>query len=476
MTLDPKIEAALALHRFGLGPREGSIASIASDPRGALLAELDRPGAGRIERPDLLSSVAASRAAYEFRAERQARQTVAKREAERKRAMEGQGTENGMEPAAGATPAAAPEGPSFEQVIFLKEVNARIGAAVGAELGFVERLVWFWSNHFCVSASTVPNMCGGYEREVIRPNVLGRFADMLLAAESHPAMLVYLDNASSTGPSSVAGINRSKGLNENLAREILELHTLGVRGGYGQEDVTSFAKVLTGWTTLSIVSDPEHGAEFIFNRRMHEPGPQTVVGKTHAESGVEQGRAVLADLARHDATADHVAEKLVRHFVSDRPKATLVERLAKCFRDTDGDLKQLATVLVGAPEAWAEPRAKLKRPGEWILAALRATGGAPQDIRPVAQAHNLLGEPLWRPAAPKGFSDDSEAWMDGLARRLEIANGLAGRAAAQVDPQAVLDTALGPLASAETRQMVARAESRSQALALLIMAPEFQRR
>jgi len=271
---DATTQAALALHRFGLGPRPGSIAAIASDPRGAVLAELERPGIGRIDNPELLTSVQSARAAFEARAQRQAERIVAeraKKEAEQQQAgMSNATAEDAGATRSEATPPAQP-GPTPERRNVLKEVRARLDAALDAEIGFAERLVWFWSNHFCVSAYRVPNMTGGYEREAIRPHILGRFADMLLATESHPAMLVYLDNALSIGPNSVAGINRTRGLNENLAREILELHTLGVRTGYSQVDVIRFANVLTGWTTIPLVGNPEHGAEFIFNRRMHEP-------------------------------------------------------------------------------------------------------------------------------------------------------------------------------------------------------------
>ena len=319
-------------------------------------------------------------------------------------------------------------------------------------------------------------LCGAYEREAIRAHALGRFADMLNAVESHPAMLIYLDNARSIGPNSMAGINRGRGLNENLAREILELHTLGVRSVYTQDDVTRFAKVITGWSIVPPRQDPVNGGVFTFNPRMHEPGAQTVVGKNYPDSGIDQGRAVLADLARHPATAKHISEKLARHFIADAPPPALVDRLAKRFRDTDGNLKEMAKALVTSPETWAAPRSKLKRPGEWVVSALRAAGITAPDIRRVIGAHNLLGEPIWRPPAPKGFSDENAAWIDGLAQRLDIANQMAQRVAALVDPEAMADAALGPLASRETRQAIARAESRPQALALLLMAPEFQRR
>jgi len=485
MALDPKGAAALALHRFGLGPRPGSIIAIASDPRGALLAELERPGIGQINDPSLPTSAQAARAAFEDRAARQAKQVLAQRkqkEAERQRAMAAESGDAAMAPkpdgadmAAAAKPEAKPEPPVAQQ-IFRKEAKARVDAALNAEIGFAERLAWFWSNHFCVNADKVPARAGGYEREAIRPFILGRFADMLLAAEGHPAMLFYLDNQASIGPNSVAGINRSRGLNENLAREILELHTLGVRSVYTQDDVTRFAYVLTGWTIIPVNNDPERGAEFIFNRRMHEPGPQQIVGKTYAEGGAEQGRAVLTDLARHPATATHIATKLARHFVADEPPPALVEQLAKTFRDTDGDLKEVAKALVAAPESWDAPRTKLKRPGEWEISAVRLVGAQVPDIQRLLGALNLLGEPLWRPPAPKGFSDEQGAWLDGLATRIDIASQFATRVADRIDPTSIVDLALGPLASTETRQTVARAESRAQALTLLLMSPEFQRR
>jgi uncharacterized protein (DUF1800 family) len=476
MALDAKAQAALALHRFGVGPRAGSIAAMASDPRGALLAELDRPGAGRISDADLLTSGVAARAAFAFQEARRAA-----RQAER-------AAQPATAPGSGAPemkdqtpPASVPRpdlGPSLPQQIYLAEAKARIHAALAAEIGFVERLVWFWSNHFCVSADkgNVRQICGAYEREVIRANVLGRFGDMLLAAESHPAMLIYLDNARSIGPDSMAGLRQKRGLNENLAREILELHTLGVRTVYTQDDVTRFANVITGWTVVPFRQDPVRGGEFEFNPRMHQPGAQSVIGKSYPDGGLEQGHAVLAALARHPATAKHVATKLARHFVADEPPPALVDRLAKRFLATQGDLKEMAKTLVAAPESWETPRAKLKRPGEWVVAALRAVGVAPAEIGPVMQAHNLLGEPLWRPSAPKGFADESAPWLDGLAQRLDIANQFARRLAADADPREVFEEVLAPLASAETRQAVTRAESRPQALALLFMAPEFQRR
>jgi uncharacterized protein (DUF1800 family) len=452
-------EAALALHRFGLGPRAGSIEAIADDPRGALIAELDRPGAGQITNPDLPTSGAANRVVFEYNAERNAEKKRPRQDAAQA-AME----------AAPAKPEAVP----LPRQLFRNEARARIDAALAAEIGLAERLVWFWSNHFCVNQEKTV-MAGAYEREAIRPHVSGRFGDMLLAAEGHPAMLLYLDNAQSIGPNSIAGINRDKGLNENLAREILELHTLGVRTVYTQDDVTNFAKVLTGWTIRQTVSDPDHGGEFIYIKRAHEPGPEVVIGKDYPDAGTEQGRAVLADLARHPATAKHVATKLACHFIADNPPPALVERLTQRFLDTDGDLKEVTRALIASPEAWEPQQAKIKRPGEWIVAALRATGIS-GDIQRIVGGMALLGEPLWRPPAPKGFSDDNAAWLDGLAQRLDIANTFAQRVGDRLDAEALADTALGPLASAETRRAIASAESKPQAMTFLLMASEFQRR
>jgi uncharacterized protein (DUF1800 family) len=474
MAQDTKTQsAALALHRFGLGPRPGSIAAIASDPRGALLAELERPGVGRIASTGLMSSAQASRAAFEARAERQSREILAQRAKKEAEKQQGEmaGRAQPMEPAV----AAPKQEPTIERQIFLQEARARIDAALDADIGLVERLVWFWSNHFCVSADKSANMGGGYEREAIRPHVLGRFGAMLLASEGHPAMLTYLDNAASVGPNSVAGINRTRGLNENLAREILELHTLGVRSVYSQDDVVSFAQVLTGWTILSPNDNPEHGAEFVFNRRLHEPGAQKVLQKSYPDTGVEQGREVLSDLAQHPATAAHVAAKLARHFLADAPPPELVKRLERVFLDSGGDLKQVAAALVTSPLAWAAPRTKLKRPSEWVVSMVRAAGVRAEPDR-FAGGQALLGEPMWRPPSPKGFADDEAAWIDGLGQRLDVANTFAERMGGRLEPAHLLDTALGPLASAETRQAVARAESRQQAVTLVFMSPEFQRR
>jgi len=474
-----KAEAVLALHRFGTGPRPGSVTAIESDPRGALIAELDRPSAA-VAASMLPSSAKAFRTVADANARRQAKAIVAtKQEAAKRQQMADasvmtEGTTPGM--SASAEKMAAEAVPDPGRPIYLQEAKVRTEAALSAEIGFAERLVWFWSNHFCISANKIQSMSGAYEREAIRPHVLGKFVDMLLAVEGHPAMLFYLDQAASMGANSISGINRARGLNENLAREILELHTLGVRSGYTQDDVIAFANVLTGWTFVPPGDNPEHGGEFIFNPRLHEPGPQKVVGKTYEDEGAEQGRAVLRDLAAQPATATHIASKLARYFIADVPPAPLVERMAKAFLDTGGDLKEVARAMISSPESWDLPATKLKRPNEWVVGMVRSTGIVQVDAGRFTGGQALLGEPLWRPSSPKGFPDDEASWIDGMGRRLDVANNFAERVATTADPQDIIETVFASTVSDEVKMAVGRAESRQQALALLFMSAEFQRR
>src|SRR5450432_3362391 len=446
--------SAIAANRFGLGARPGDLPAIGTDGRDWLRTQLK--GA-----PPALSG-AQLRPSSEILAQglRLRRELE---EAKKSGAVQNQDLEKVGQ---------------YLKPIYTTEVIARFQQATVTERPFVERLTQFWANHFAVSIDKqfLAGLAGGFEREAIRPHVLGRFGDMLLAVESHPAMLLYLDNARSIGPNSPAGRAGGKGLNENLAREILELHTLGVRTVYSQADVTRFADVITGWSIVPPRADLPHAGEFTFNARMHEPASAQVIDKTYPNTGFEQGRAVLQALARHPATARHVVTKLARHFVADDPPLALVDKLTKRFLATQGDLKEMAKTLIAAPESWAAPPRKLKRPGEWMIGMLRATDTDPPDIRPILQAQNLLGEPLWRPPAPNGFADQDAAWIDGMSQRLDIATQAARRLGNRIDPKAALDLALGPLASAETRQTINRAESRPQALALLFMAPEFQRR
>ncbi len=342
---------------------------------------------------------------------------------------------------------------------------------------FAERLAEFWGNHFSVSRrrGQVTALIGAYQREAIRPHVFGRFEDMLLAVARHPAMLIYLDNAGSTGPNSPFGLRANRGLNENLAREILELHTLGVRGGYSQEDVTGFAKILTGW---SVGRGPEfnepHG--FMFRPRTHEPGPKTLLGQVFQE-GEEGGVAALKFLASHPSTHRFLATKLVRHFVADEPPAAAVQRIAGVL--ARGELAAAARALVALPEAWT-PLTKLRAPQDFSIAVLRGLGAAEEAAQPLLGAMAQFAQPIWTAPGPNGWPDTAGEWAapEQLMRRLDWVNAMAGRAAAGGRPEAaaVAEATLGPLLKAETATAIRRAGSAREALVLLLASPEFQRR
>jgi uncharacterized protein (DUF1800 family) len=497
-----RLNAALALSRFGLGARPGDFDAIASDPQGAVKDEIATRLVPSPEGEELKPTPELLKQYYAFvQMERELRERKAATPAAPGAPMsEIQPAPPGNAPPANPSPvtpqaqgqatpmpsnaSAQPEQrtpPPLPQRIFLAEAKARFCGTIHApRIGFGERLAIFWANHFAISATKGGNVrmiAGAFEREAIRPHVFGRFADMLLAVETHPAMLFFLDNQQSFGPDSMAGQNRKRGLNENLAREILELHTLGVNGGYTQEDVTSLARIITGWTVVGREGRLGDPGSFAFFANAHEPGQARLLGRIYADAGFEQGKAALLDLARHPATATHIAEKLARHFVADTPPAALVDRLAATFRATDGDLAAVSTALVEAKEAWATDLTKLRSPLEFSIAILRATDARPEP-QPILGALYVMGQPLWQPAGPNGFPDTFDAWAspEALKTRMDIANAAAARTADRFDPPGFIEARLGPLLSEDTRSAVARAESRTQGLAIAFMSPEFQRR
>ncbi|WP_024514019.1 DUF1800 family protein [Bradyrhizobium sp. Tv2a-2] len=514
--------ALVALHRFGFGARggaSGDFVDAASDPRGFVKAELLRASGALLEARGLQSTPLLAQAAFAYQLEvRKAREAAPKsgqpvemlpapttddkpqRHNLSLNAMDMTAQPQAMKApdnAAGGTVATAPETmqsnaakpqvaqpaqqPNVIQKTFRAEALARLQRAVLADCGVTERLVAFWSNHFCISASKGQLgriWAGSFEREAIRPHVLGRFADMLKAVEQHPAMLFFLDNQQSLGPDSRAGQNRKRGLNENLAREIMELHTLGVGGGYTQEDVTSLARIITGWTFVGRQGILGQPGSFVFNANAHEPGPQMLLGKSYPAGGVEQGEAALADIARHPSTAKFIATKLVRHFVADDPPPALVARLADTFAKTDGDLKAVTLALLDSDEAWSAPLTKMRSPYEYLIATGRLLAHVPEEPGPYLGGLNVLGQPLWSPAGPNGFPDTNAAWAapEGMKLRLDIAAQVSSRVGNNIDARELLEFAFADTASPETRRTIERAETRQQALALLLMSPEFQRR
>jgi uncharacterized protein (DUF1800 family) len=476
--------ALVALNRFGFGARggaSGDFVNAASDPRGFVKAELSRPNLARLEAPGLLPTAALASAVFAYQDEvKQARETAAKSGMAAPEAMPTQAPSatEAMQP----NPVKPPPQPlNVIQKTYRGEALARLQRAMIADCGFVERLVTFWSNHFCISAAKgelARIWAGAFEREAIRPHVLGRFGDMLKAVEQHPAMLFFLDNQQSLGPDSRAGQNRKKGLNENLSREIMELHTLGVGGGYTQDDVTSLARIITGWTFAGRPAQLGAPGSFVFNVNAHQPGPQRLLGKSYEDDGVAQGEAALADIARHPSTAKFIATKFTRHFVADDPPPALVARLEGVFRKTDGDLKALATTLLDSDEAWRAPRTKMRSPYEFVVATGRLLARIPDDAGPYLGSLNALGQPLWSPAGPNGFPDTNAAWAapEGLKLRLDVSAQVASKLGDNIDPRNLLELVAADAASDDTRRTIDLAESRQQALALLLMSPEFQRR
>jgi uncharacterized protein (DUF1800 family) len=494
--------ALVALNRFGFGARggaSGDLADAASDPRGFVKAELSRPNRVLLEMPELRSTPALAKTVFVYLAEvKLARDAATKAgkppsEANPEPGMKApeSGVADAMASREGMTapPEAMkpdPEKPAAQplnviQKTYRAEALARLQRAVIADCGLAERLVAFWSNHFCISANKGPlarMWAGSFEREAIRPHVLGRFADMLKAVEQHPAMLFFLDNQQSLGPDSRAGQNRKRGLNENLAREIMELHTLGVGGGYSQDDVTSLARIITGWTFAGRQGQLGVPGSFVFNANAHQPGPQRLLGRTYENNGIAQGEAALADIARHPSTTKFIATKFARHFVADDPPPTLVARLQEVFHRSDGDLRALTTALVDSDEAWQAPLTKQRSPYEFLVAIGRLLARIPDDPSRYLGGLNQLGQPLWSPAGPNGYPDTNAAWAapEGMKLRLDISAQVASRVGDNIDPRDLLQLAAADAASPETRQAIERAESRQQALALLLMSPEFQRR
>jgi uncharacterized protein (DUF1800 family) len=365
-----------------------------------------------------------------------------------------------------------PPGESRSAALFKAQAAAQLANAVTTPAPFRERLVWFWTNHFTVSRrqGQCAAVVAAFVEEAIRPHVTGRFGDMVLAVMRHPAMLLYLDNAASFGPDSVVGQKTHHGLNENLARECMELHTVSPLAGYSQADVTSFAKILTGWS-IDLKADPPG---FRYRPFAHEPGGQTVLGQQFPpdEAG---GVAALAFLAGHPVTHRFLATKLVRHFVADDPPCGAVRVIEGVLRDSKGDLGAASAALVALDGAW-QFGAKLRTPIEFVVASVRALEVPPEQV-PMLGILGGLGQPLWTAPAPNGWPDRAADWAapEAMVRRIDWASGFAGRIGNR-DVVEVSDLALGPLLRPETRDAIRRAGSRRDAMTLLLTSPEFQRR
>jgi uncharacterized protein (DUF1800 family) len=451
------VQGFIAVARFGLGAKPGELDQASASPEAWLKAQITAPSL-----PPALSgqpsSAERARDMFELREQR--------REAKQDKAD-------------GVASDATKQGGKL-RAAYLEEAAARTLAMIQSDQPFYERLVAFWSNHFTVSTQrqAVAGLVGSFEREAIRPRVFGRFEDMLLASTRHPAMLLYLDNAQSIGPNSMVGKRADKGLNENLAREILELHTLGVDGGYTQKDVTEFARILTGWS-IGKGDEPGAGA-YRFRERAHEPGAKTLLGRAYSEAGEDEGRQALHAIASHPATARHIATKLARHFIAEDPPPAAIDRLAKSFQASGGDLKAVTLALIASPEAWAEPLAKYKTPQELVVSAFRALAPAKSDGEGEKAFRSLvgLGQLPFNAPSPAGWPDTADQWIgsDALMKRIDWCSLIGDRAGARVQAAAMLERTIGPVASPETKQAIEHAPSPGVALALLLASPEFQRR
>jgi uncharacterized protein (DUF1800 family) len=467
------IVSAIAANRFGLGARPGELALIGGDAREWLHAQLHTPPPV-LAAADLRPSSQILAEALDLRREIQAQRKA--------RAAAGSAAQGGEDPALQRVP-------QFLRPIYASEVSARLQQAVSTERPFVERLTQFWTNHFAVSIDKqfLAGLAGSFEREAIRPHVLGGFTDMLLAVETHPAMQLYLDNYLSVGPNSQAAQRRARreaprriGINENLAREILELHTLGVGGGYTQKDVTTFAEVITGW---SIGGEGQRFAggepgRFVFRPELHEPGAKVVLGRRYPDEGFGQGVGVLRDLSRERATAHFIATKLARHFIQDEPPPEAVAHLADAFARSGGDLPSVYAALIEAREAWMQPLAKYKTPTDYVVSSLRGLALPVTPNHSPLAPFEVLGQRTWQPGSPAGWPDRSADWdgASALMKRIQWVDALSARLGNLCDARQLAPQLLGATLTEATRAAVAHAASAAQALTLLLASPEFMRR
>jgi uncharacterized protein (DUF1800 family) len=480
MTAKPEdTAAAIAANRFGLGARPGELAVVARDPEGWLTKQLKGAppvlaGEGLKPSSETLAKVIGLR-----------KEVAAVR---RDRKKDGASGEQ-------AQVATALKLPSVYRPVYLDEAFARFSHSVATERPFLERLTQFWTNHFAVSIDKVVvlGLAGAMEREAIRPRVTGHFTDLLLAVEKHPAMLLYLDNPASIGPNSRAArlagrrsSGRKAGINENLAREILELHTLGVNGGYTQSDVSTFAQAISGWSIggqdsrklARLGVDNGTPGEFHFREVFHEPGAKRLLGKTYSEDGLRQGEAILRDLAMRRETARHVSTKLARHFIADDPPAAVVDRMTRAWLDSKAHLPTVYKAMIDSPEAWEQPLAKFKTPADYIHSSYRALGIPLRDKRRALQAFEALGQRNLMPGSPAGWPDASADWdgSSSLLKRIAWADVVAQRMGDARNARDLAPQLLGATLGDDTERAIGRAESASQALTLLLASPEFMRR
>ena len=465
-------ETVIVANRFGLGAKPGDLQQIGNNPREWLLTQIEQPQPLSKSTGEVPDSKTALSLFFDFR------------NTNRNMARNGS---NNVE----INPNEVMKLGQQLRPLYLKHVSARAIQAIRTETPFYERLVHFWSNHFAVSVKS-PQMLGivgAFEFEAIRQNITGNFYDLLLAVEKHPTVLTFLDNQFSIGANSTLAKQAKRGrrrnrkfdINENLAREILELHTMGVSSGYTQEDVTTFAKAISGWTyngVLPGIMNTGPVGEFKFNPIMHEPGSKTVLDKKYSQSGIKQDEAVLKDLSLHSATARHLSTKLARHFIADDPPESAINRISKAYLDSNGHLPIVYNALVNSNEAWQDLFPKFKTPEDFIFSTYRAINIIPKQPQQLIQPLTLLGQQPFQSGSPAGWPDTPKEWSAGeaLFKRIELSTIVANRIGNRIEPNQLANEILGPLLGDHTLTAITRAESASQGLALLLASLEFQRR
>ncbi len=368
---------------------------------------------------------------------------------------------------------------------FKADVARRIKAPILSDRGFFERLSWFWMDHFTTAARNLvtKSLTARLEPDAIRPNITGSFRDMLRAVVTHPAMIVYLGQHRSVGPASRVGKRTGRGLNENLAREIIELHTLGVGGPYTQGDVRQFAELLTGMTI-----NRKTGAT-AFKPQQAEPGTEEMLGAVYGDDRPDIGDVVAAldDLASHPRTGRHIAVKLATHFISDTPSEGLVTHIESAFNRTDGRLMAVYQALLEHPESWAPEALKVKQPFDFLVSSVRAAGVRSDMIAPflkhkgrlsLPRALRNLNQPMMQAPGPDGWPEEADRWItaQGLAARLQWAARLGRSLESRMDPRNYLADALGDRAGPEVTFAATHAAEKWEGIALILASPEFNRR
>jgi uncharacterized protein (DUF1800 family) len=547
-SIAPELAAAHLINRLGFGPRPGDITEIAKNPAAWIEQQLhpesialphsltSRLGDGQViamnpvlairEYSNLLQEnrqIAGANLAAQSALTQTAMQMSGINEQITQGSMQSnsQGTTQGnMQAATQGTTQAATTSPrptdfarpnaiaQYVRTYQLPALQSRLWRALESPRQLEEVMVDFWFNHFNVfqGKNLMRVMVGHYEQFAIRPFALGRFKDLLTATAHHPAMMYYLDNASSVAPPQNAQAtvgNNARGLNENYARELMELHTLGVDAGYEQKDVTELARMLTGWTiiparprpgmptppevTVSTPGQIDSMPGFWFNERVHDRGEKVWLGNRVAPSGKAEGDFALAFLAKHPATAKNISFKLAQYFVSDRPSAALVERLSKVFMQEDGQIIPVLRTLFNSDEFWAAENrnVKYKTPYQYTLSALRATGASPTNLQNIMNTLGSQGMPLFGCQTPDGYKNTEAAWLnpDGVTKRINFASQLAsGRLGNErifptgTTAQQIIEN-LGPIISANTIKAVNEHQGDPNlAMALVLASPNMMRR